>query len=65
MIICCFMAHLRIFHLHGDVTTAGEGPDLDLCSVLRAFEQGGIYRATPAVKQKASVFPVSSEGPPI
>jgi hypothetical protein len=34
----------RIFHLYGDVTIAGEGlQSLSLCSVLRAFEQGGIF----------------------
>jgi hypothetical protein len=36
----------RIFHLHGDVTITGEGlQNLDLCSALRAFEQGGIFIA--------------------
>ena len=35
---------LRIFHLYGDVTIAGEGlQNLGLCSALRAFEQGGIF----------------------
>ena len=34
----------RIFHLYGDVTITGEGlQNLDLCSALRAFEQGGIF----------------------
>jgi hypothetical protein len=34
----------RIYHLYVDVTIAGEGlQSLGLCSVLRAFEQGGIF----------------------
>jgi hypothetical protein len=37
-IIFCFTSRSRIFHSHGDVTTAGEGlQTLSLCSVLRAF----------------------------
>jgi hypothetical protein len=33
-----------MFHLYGDVTIAGEGlQNLDLCSALRAIEQGGIF----------------------
>jgi hypothetical protein len=40
------------FHLYGDVTIASEGlQNLSLCSALRAFEQGDLYRATPAVTQ--------------
>jgi hypothetical protein len=43
-----------------DVTIAGEWlQNLGLCSALRAF----VYRVTPAVT-RASVFPVSSDGPP-
>jgi hypothetical protein len=46
---------------YGDVTIAGEGlQNLGLCSVLRAIEQGGIF----IVPHGASVFRVSSEGPP-
>jgi hypothetical protein len=34
----------RIFYLYDDVSIAGEGlQNLGLCSVLRAFEQGGIF----------------------
>jgi hypothetical protein len=39
-----FYVRLRIFHLYGVVTIAGEGlQNLGLCSALRAFEQGGIF----------------------
>jgi hypothetical protein len=35
---------LRTFHLYGDITIVGEGlQSLSLCSVLRAFDQGGIF----------------------
>jgi hypothetical protein len=47
-----FTFRSRIFHLHGDITIAGEGlQNLGQCSALRAFEQGGrdLYRATTAV----------------
>jgi hypothetical protein len=51
-----FMYRSRTFNLYGDVTTAGEGlQNLGLCSALRTFVKGGIF--------KASVFLVSSEGP--
>jgi hypothetical protein len=44
LIICCFTSHSRIFHLYGDVTITGEGlQNLGLCSLLSAFEQGGIF----------------------
>jgi hypothetical protein len=44
LIIDGFTSRSRIFHLYGDVTIAGEGlQNLDLCSALRAFEQGGIF----------------------
>jgi hypothetical protein len=44
LIIYGFTSRLRIFHLYGDVTTAGEGlQNLGLYSALRAFEQGGIF----------------------
>jgi hypothetical protein len=33
-----------MFHLYGDVTITDEGlQNLGLCSVLMAFEQGGIF----------------------
>ena len=37
---------------------------LNLCSALRAFEQGGIFIVPHLLWHGASVFPVSSEGPP-
>jgi hypothetical protein len=44
MIIWDFTSRSRIFHLHGDVTIAGEGlQNLGLSLALRAFEQGGIF----------------------
>jgi hypothetical protein len=65
LIIYGFMSRSRIFHLHGDVTIAGEGlQNLGLCSVLTAFEQGGIFIVPHMLWQGTSVFPVSSEGPP-
>jgi hypothetical protein len=36
------MSRSRIFHLYGDVTIAGEGLQ-NVCSALKAFEQGGIF----------------------
>jgi hypothetical protein len=60
-----FTSRSRIFHLYGDVTIAGEGlQNLGLCSALRAFEQGGIFIVPHLLWHGASVFPVSSEGPP-
>jgi hypothetical protein len=54
-----------MFHLHGDVTFAGEGmQNLGLSSVLRAFEQGRIFIVPHLMWYGTSVFPVSSEGPP-
>jgi hypothetical protein len=44
LVIYGFTSRSRIFHLYEDVTIAGEGlQNLFLCSVLRAFEQGGIF----------------------
>jgi hypothetical protein len=37
--------------------------NLGLCSALRAFEQGGIFIAPRLLWHRASVSPVSSEGP--
>jgi hypothetical protein len=65
----------EFFHLHvyrdvtiaseGDVTIACEGlQNLGLCTALRAFEQGGIFIVTHLLRHGASVFLVSSEGPP-
>jgi hypothetical protein len=65
LIIYCFTSRLRIFHLYGDVTITSEGlQNLGLCSALRAFEQGGIFIVPHLLRHGASVFPVSSEGPP-
>jgi hypothetical protein len=50
---------------YGDVTITGEGlQNLGLCSALRAFEQGGIFIVPHLMRHGASVFHVSSEGPP-
>jgi hypothetical protein len=44
MIIYSFMSRSRILLLYGDVIIAGEGlQNLGLCSVLNAFEQGGVF----------------------
>ena len=44
LIIYGFTSRSRIFHLYGDVIVVGEGlQNLGLCSVLRPFEQGGIF----------------------
>jgi hypothetical protein len=44
LIIYGFTSRLRIFHLYGNVTIAGEGlQNLGLCLALGAFEQGGIF----------------------
>jgi hypothetical protein len=62
LFIYCFTSLSRIFHLYGDVTIASEGlQNLDLCSVLRAFEQGGIFIVPHLLWHGASVFQVSSE----
>ena len=65
LIIYGFTSRSRIFHLYGDVATAGEGlQNLGLCSALRAFEQGGIFIVPHLLWHGTSVFPVSSEWPP-
>jgi hypothetical protein len=68
LIIYGFTSRSRIFHLYGDVTTAGEGlqnlENLGLCSTLKAFEQVRIFIVPHQLWHEASVFPVSSEGPP-
>jgi hypothetical protein len=44
LIIYGFTSRSRIFHLHGNITIAGEGlQNVGLCSALRAFEQGGTF----------------------
>jgi hypothetical protein len=64
--IYCFTSRSIIFHLYGDVTIASEGlHNLGLCSAPRAFEQGGIFIVPHLLWHGASVFPVSSEGPPL
>jgi hypothetical protein len=65
LIMYCFTSHSRIFHLYEDVTVAGEGlQNLGLCSALKPFEQRGIFIVPHLLWHWASVFPVSSEGPP-
>jgi hypothetical protein len=65
LIVYNFTSRSRIFHLYGDVTIAGEGlQNLGLSSVLRAFEQGGIFIVPHLLWHRTSVFPVSSEWPP-
>ena len=65
LIVYGFTSCSRIFHLYGDVTITGEGlQNLGLCSALRTFEQGGIFLVPHLLWHGASVFPVSSEGPP-
>jgi hypothetical protein len=65
LIIYCFTSRSRIFHLCGDVTITGEGlQNLDLCTALRALEQGGIFIVPHLLWHGASVFPVSSKGLP-
>jgi hypothetical protein len=60
-----FYVPLKKFHLYGDVFIAGEGQqNLGLCSVLRAFELGGIFIVPHLLWQGTSVFTVSSERPP-
>jgi hypothetical protein len=57
LIICCFTSRWRIFHLYGDVIFAGEGQqNLGLCTVRRAFEQGGIYIVPHLLWYGASIF---------
>jgi hypothetical protein len=54
------------FYIYGDVTIAGEGlQNLDLYSVLRAFELKGIFKyRAPLAETRGLSFLVSSEGPP-
>jgi hypothetical protein len=60
-----FYVPLKIFHLYGDVTIAGDGlQNLGLCLALRAFEQGGIFIVPHLLWHGTSDFPASSEGPP-
>jgi hypothetical protein len=43
-LIDCLFTVFRPAQIYGDVTIAGEElQNLDLCSALRAFEQGGIF----------------------
>jgi hypothetical protein len=66
LIIYCFTSHSRIFHLHGDVTIAGEGlQNLGLCSAHRAIEQGGIYIVPHLLWHGTSVFPSHPKDRPI
>jgi hypothetical protein len=66
LIIYSFTSSSRIFHLYGDITTAGEGlQNLGLSSALTAFEQEGIFIVPHPLWHGTSVFPVSSEGLPL
>jgi hypothetical protein len=52
-----FTSRSRTFLLYGDVTITDEGlQNLGLCPALRAFEQGEILIATPAVSHGLSFF---------
>jgi hypothetical protein len=65
--VCLFtvLRPAQEYFTYGDATIAGEGlQNLGLCSALRAFEQGGIFIVPRLLWHGASVFPVSSEGPP-
>jgi hypothetical protein len=65
LIICGFTFRSRIFYLYGDVTVADERlQNLNLCSALKVFEQGGIFIVPHLLRHGASVSTVSSEGPP-
>ena len=56
---------LRPFQEYFTYIIAGEGlQNLSLCSVLRAFEQGGVFIVSHLLWHRTSVFPVSSERPP-
>ena len=53
------------FHLHKDVTFAGEGlQKLGLFSALMVFEQGGVFIVPSLLWHGASVFVVSPEESP-
>jgi hypothetical protein len=55
----------EFFTLYGDVTITCKGlQNLGLCSALRAFEQVGIFIVPQLLWHEASVYLVSSEGPP-
>jgi hypothetical protein len=59
------MSHSKFFHSYGNVNLAGERlQNLGLFSALRTFGQGGIFIVPHLMWHGASVFPVSSEGPP-
>jgi hypothetical protein len=59
LVVYCFESRSRISNLYGEGLQ-----NLGLCSALRAFEQGGIFIVPHMLRHGASVFPVSSEGPP-
>jgi hypothetical protein len=61
-----FYVPSRIFHLYSDITTGGaeRQQNLGLCSVLRAFDEGGVFIVPHQLRYGASVFLVSSEWPP-
>jgi hypothetical protein len=66
MFIYCFTFGPKFFHIYwkSPITITGEGlQNLGLCSAIKAFVQGEIF-IMPHLKHGASVFLVSSEGPP-
>jgi hypothetical protein len=65
LIIYGFTSRSRIFHSYGNVTITGEGlQNLGPCSVLRAFEQGGIFIVPHLLWHGTSVYPFSSKPDP-
>jgi hypothetical protein len=59
LIVYGFMSRSRIFHLYGNITIEGERlQNLGLCSVLRAFEQEGIFIVSLLLWHGTSIFSV-------
>jgi hypothetical protein len=64
LIYCyCFTSRSRIFHQYEDVTIASTKLR-SMRLALRAFELGGIFIVPHLLWHGATIFPVSSEGPP-
>jgi hypothetical protein len=60
----CLKPHEQFFSYLVAVTIAGDrAANLDLCSALRAFEQGGIFIVPYLLRHGTLVFTVSSERP--
>ena len=67
LIVYCLSSRSNLFHLHKDVTFAGEGlQKLGLFSALKVFEQGGlgVFIVPNLPWHAASVFAVSSKESP-